>query len=164
MGGVRGDHRVAHPPRALLSAPLAQERWQVAHEVEDTEPAVAIVAVDQRAQGCGQHTGEEQSGAAFAGREAATEQRHVDATEHSQFDGVAVSAAGERLGDDLICPRTGDRYAVNSDGQLEALGETCGLKNEVDCFADCHEESSNCFICDSYWPTFFNLESKCFYD
>jgi len=30
-----------------------------------------------------------------------------------------VSESGERLGDDLVCPRTGERYEVDSDGQLQ---------------------------------------------
>lgn len=38
------------------------------------------------------------------------------------------------------------------------------LKNEVNCLADCHEESSNSFVRDSYRSTFFNLKSECFYD
>ena len=29
-----------------------------------------------------------------------------------------VSESGERLGDDLICPRTGEPYALDSEGQL----------------------------------------------
>lgn len=29
-----------------------------------------------------------------------------------------VSAAGERLGDDLVCPRTGERYELDGEGQL----------------------------------------------
>lgn len=34
-----------------------------------------------------------------------------------------VSAAGERLGDDMVCPRTGARYAVGADGKLAPLGD-----------------------------------------
>ena len=30
-----------------------------------------------------------------------------------------VSESGERLGDDLVCPRTGERYEVDSAGQLQ---------------------------------------------
>jgi UDP-2-acetamido-3-amino-2,3-dideoxy-glucuronate N-acetyltransferase len=30
-----------------------------------------------------------------------------------------VSRSGDRLGPDLTCPRTGERYTVNSDGKLE---------------------------------------------
>ena len=32
-----------------------------------------------------------------------------------------MSRAGERLGDDLTCPRDGSRYALNSDGVLELV-------------------------------------------
>jgi UDP-2-acetamido-3-amino-2,3-dideoxy-glucuronate N-acetyltransferase len=34
-----------------------------------------------------------------------------------------VSATGERLGDDLICPRTGERYQVTVDGSLSTVAE-----------------------------------------
>ena len=38
-----------------------------------------------------------------------------------------MSAAGERLGDNLVCPRTGDRYKLGAKGQLEALASAEGL-------------------------------------
>ncbi len=34
-----------------------------------------------------------------------------------------VSASGERLGEDLICPRTGDRYELDRDGQLRKASD-----------------------------------------
>ena len=34
-----------------------------------------------------------------------------------------VSHAGERLGDDLVCPREGRRYALDADGQLSEVTE-----------------------------------------